>query len=396
MITEDFYGKNFVWWTGRVEDRVSDPLKMGMVRVRIFGLHADDEQLVPTSSLPWAQVINPPNSVKSFSVPRKGDWVFGFFQDGSSGQMPVVMGVYAGLESSESLKQDNQTNTTTIPSFGKSSSQNKTTTSTSSTQRLLNFQIPRPPSPDIIIREIEKPLNSRLSREILDGTMIQKMNQELTAACDITAIVEFNTAELKLAFSETMQAIRTAIREFLIGLGFGDPTGEVRWAIQQAKEIIADIKRITNMIIEVTEWLLLIPRIIKRIREFVDYIKTLPTQILSLAQNCLTSILTALTNGVLGFLEIPGLEEIGETIADIIDATTKLVNTFQNSVGTVIQAYQAIPADFQAMLESPTIPNLNLAARTHMQNFAASIPSPTQVINQSSFNSFQNRQRRGP
>ena len=43
----------FVWFFGQVVDRL-DPLCLGRVRVRIFGLHPDDTSLVPNSDLPWA------------------------------------------------------------------------------------------------------------------------------------------------------------------------------------------------------------------------------------------------------------------------------------------------------------------------------------------------------
>ena len=44
---------------GTVEDR-NDPQEIGRVRVRVFGLHSSDKiNDIPTSSLPWAPVMNP-------------------------------------------------------------------------------------------------------------------------------------------------------------------------------------------------------------------------------------------------------------------------------------------------------------------------------------------------
>jgi phage baseplate assembly protein gpV len=40
----------------------------------------------------------PINNSKSFSVPRLGDWVVGFFMDGDSGQAPIMMGVLPGIQ----------------------------------------------------------------------------------------------------------------------------------------------------------------------------------------------------------------------------------------------------------------------------------------------------------
>lgn len=98
---ENFIGKDgFVWWLGVVERR-NDPLKLGRHKVRIFGWHTDDLNVIPTDDLPWAKMALAPNGSMAFSAIQEGDYVFGFFEDGMSGQSPVIMGVYASLESSQ-------------------------------------------------------------------------------------------------------------------------------------------------------------------------------------------------------------------------------------------------------------------------------------------------------
>ena len=98
MLSDDFYGKRpFIWWVGEVEDRI-DPLKMGCIRVRIIGLHPKEKELVPTSALPWAQQLHPTTGSNSSAGPREGDWVWGFFQDGEAAQIPVVVGVFSGID----------------------------------------------------------------------------------------------------------------------------------------------------------------------------------------------------------------------------------------------------------------------------------------------------------
>ena len=101
---ENFIGKDgFIWWLGVVERR-DDPLKLGRHKVRIFGWHTDDLNLIPTDELPWATIIVSPNNTLSFSAIQEGDYVFGFFQDGMSGQSPVIVGVYANAIQSEQNK----------------------------------------------------------------------------------------------------------------------------------------------------------------------------------------------------------------------------------------------------------------------------------------------------
>jgi hypothetical protein len=90
-----FIGKEgFIWWMGVVEDR-NDPEQLGRVRVRCFGWHTDDKSLIPTDTLPWAHPVHP-NNMPAAYTPKEGDWVVGFFADGTSAQHPVILGVLTG------------------------------------------------------------------------------------------------------------------------------------------------------------------------------------------------------------------------------------------------------------------------------------------------------------
>lgn len=87
---------SFVWWVGVVENRV-DPLKIGRCQVRIFGWHSENTAVLPTKDLPWSHPLYPINNSKSFTAPRTGDWIVGFFLDGESAQFPVMMGVMPAI-----------------------------------------------------------------------------------------------------------------------------------------------------------------------------------------------------------------------------------------------------------------------------------------------------------
>jgi len=97
------------WFTGVVEDR-EDPLEMGRVRVRIFGIHTDDTTKIGTADLPWANVMMPVNSASISGVgitPTglvEGSWVVGFFADGENGQDPIIMGSLPG-KSTQALNE---------------------------------------------------------------------------------------------------------------------------------------------------------------------------------------------------------------------------------------------------------------------------------------------------
>ncbi len=89
---EDFQGT----FIGVVESR-QDPLELGRVQVRVYGVHNPNLTEIPSINLPWATVIAD-TSGKAFSTPKESDLVFGFWLDGAK-QVPLVIGVIPGIES---------------------------------------------------------------------------------------------------------------------------------------------------------------------------------------------------------------------------------------------------------------------------------------------------------
>jgi hypothetical protein len=99
MLSDDFYGDRFRWFTGVVKDVGDDRSR---VRVRIFGIHqTEDLERVSDGDLPWAMVLYPTTGGQTGGgnashglVP--GTWVVGFFVDGEDSQQPIVIGVING------------------------------------------------------------------------------------------------------------------------------------------------------------------------------------------------------------------------------------------------------------------------------------------------------------
>ena len=89
------------WWTGVVEDR-NDPLFLNRVRVRIYGAHSHQKDLIATPDLPWSQVLMPTTSpsLSGLGITThglvEGSTVMGFYRDGINEQDPVVMGSFIG------------------------------------------------------------------------------------------------------------------------------------------------------------------------------------------------------------------------------------------------------------------------------------------------------------
>lgn len=86
-----------------VED-VNDPLKLGRVRVRVFGLHTDNTAMIPTEDLTWGRVLMPVTSASVSGIGASptgllpGSWVMVVFQDAEQ-QYPIIIGSYHGVPS---------------------------------------------------------------------------------------------------------------------------------------------------------------------------------------------------------------------------------------------------------------------------------------------------------
>ena len=99
-----FTGLDSNFYTGVVEDR-HDPLYLGRVRVRVYGLHTDDKTLIPTPDLPWSDVLMPVTNSALSGLglsPHglvEGSTVMGFFRDERDMQDFVVMGSLFGRPS---------------------------------------------------------------------------------------------------------------------------------------------------------------------------------------------------------------------------------------------------------------------------------------------------------
>ena len=104
----------FTWWLGQVcesenwlsnypslpFDKKNDlPGFKRRVKVSILGWHSTDKNQLKNEELPWAYCLLPVTAGGGFGGLGEslnlsgGEWVFGFFLDGSDGQQPVIIGV---------------------------------------------------------------------------------------------------------------------------------------------------------------------------------------------------------------------------------------------------------------------------------------------------------------
>ena len=114
LFNSGFLGASFNWWIGQIaddsywrdnivstkfNDKDSVPGWGRRYKVRIIGLHDQEEESISSDQLPWAQVMYPITAgggqanAGATSALRQGNFVFGFFLDGDDQQVPVIMGV---------------------------------------------------------------------------------------------------------------------------------------------------------------------------------------------------------------------------------------------------------------------------------------------------------------
>lgn len=97
----------FKWFEGVVEDRF-DPLELGRVRVRVYGIHTaqkvkSEQEGIPTEELLWMNCITPITSARVSGIGDsptglvEGSEVFGYFRDPMC-QVGVILGSIGGIE----------------------------------------------------------------------------------------------------------------------------------------------------------------------------------------------------------------------------------------------------------------------------------------------------------
>jgi len=300
----NFLGKDgFNWWYGVVED-TNDPLKTGRVRVRIFGYHTDNLQELPTSGLPLEQPALSPSNSKTFSPPRLGDYVMGFFSDGDSAQAPVLMGVFPGFETSYDKSKG----------FSPQS----------------NLKPATPPSGQIQY-QVGQPTLAPLARGVVANTAISQANSNLAHVCDIPAGIKFEIAKLTISVSGLINTLRTQIEALWASSTASPFADEIRNAI---KTIKAKVKQIQKFIRDQLEPLEDIQAFIQSLRDLIEYIATLPARIAAFLRDCLSNATQGISEAI----------NVGKDIAKEIEG--------------IRQDQLAVAEDAQSIIENEPVPSI--------------------------------------
>ena len=92
-----YYGDETRWFVGKVVQTHGDPEELGRVKVRIYGVHPDNQNDATVDDLPFASVVVPTTEGGSSGFGatvglKEGAQVFGIFLDGKNSQLPLVLG----------------------------------------------------------------------------------------------------------------------------------------------------------------------------------------------------------------------------------------------------------------------------------------------------------------
>jgi len=164
---------SFRWFMGTIVDR-NDPLKLGRCRVRVFGVHTDNKNKVPTQSLPWATVMRPVSDAANSGISGpvqlvEGTTVVGFFSDGESAQVPIIMGTLAGIPENPADPTDGfvDERPTETPSF--------------------DGQLTLKDSPRQVINRVFNNVDQGKEFDPSGGNQIQEENGELSSPGDVNS-----------------------------------------------------------------------------------------------------------------------------------------------------------------------------------------------------------------
>ena len=108
---KEYYGDETRWFIGVVKD-INDPIELGRLKVRIYGVHSPNVGDISDDDLPWAQVAVPITEGGSSGIGtnlgiKPQAQVYGIFLDGKNSQLPLVLGSIPKFESIPRLPLSN-------------------------------------------------------------------------------------------------------------------------------------------------------------------------------------------------------------------------------------------------------------------------------------------------
>lgn len=312
-------------WVGVIENS-HDPLKIGMYKVRIIGLHSPNVNEVSVDNLPWAHAVIPLSQGTTTSIAREGEWVVGYFLDPETLQYPIIVGILPGIQS---------TNVVNITSSGSTSGSSTYNNSAGFVPQLTSEQAEKEPTPPegVVQREVGQPTTVPLARGIIDKSSIALTNANLAHVCDFKKKLRFDIAKEKLLAYEFVQKAREIIKAFFSGLSNGPMSTAIQSAIRQVKEVLKMIKKAADFITEVAT---AVSNFIKYCNEILAYILSLPIRLANALKDCVQNFTDALVDALsFGGTSFGSLTPLAE-ITGLINAAQKTTESIQDAVNATV------------------------------------------------------------
>jgi hypothetical protein len=255
-----------------------------------------------------------------------------------------------------------------------------------------NFSKVTETNPPVLPNTVSKSATTTpsISRGIVKGTMIHKMNNDLVHVCDFAMEMKKNGA-LKRFLIAQFAEIQKGIRNVLRLLGVSDVSGTfsstAAWLRGLATEILDFKRRVLDPILEFEKEVI---GFVAWAYGMIAYIKSLPARLYALLESCLLKILNAVASILTdAFATVPNpFTEVAQAVKEVAAAvavTAKEVVVIAATGRAAVQLTgQLLPAGVQSTIS--TAQGTASTANTSLSNASTknnqSVPSSLTLVSQ--------------
>jgi hypothetical protein len=223
-----------------------------------------------------------------------------------------------------------------------------------------------------------------MSRGVLEGTLTEQTNMDLSHACDVKESIQAAVSWAKFQNSTIVQSLNAAIRGLAETLG-SDPTGLTNLAINFLKKIQSFLRWVNEILKDVQGFILQVNRYVQLVRAVLDYIASIPERFRVFLRECLTKIVGGIyvvINSLFSTSDIASLGSFDELTTQFNSTLNSLAQTGAQFVRTV-----ALPTQFIESLVNPSSTQDQQQAGTILNTTIGNLTTNGQSINrQTTFN----------
>ena len=219
----------------------------------------------------------------------------------------------------------------------------------------------------------------------VSGTIIDATNKKRDHSCGFVDGLKHDLA-LKDFFRAVGKYIRDAIRAVLKAIGMADPSGQLSYYANLLRALASEIQFIREEILQpIIDFEKYVLAYITKMRAIIQWILSLPAQLLALLKNCLERLLsliasafTDILTGAKGSFSDTPTEGLSDVIAAAKEVAQEAYKTAQ-SVAAVAGLAIAIPTAATVGLLAPVSQADLDAANNYIQVYNANNPTVAQL-----------------